>query len=109
MVEHPEMNLELVTEFFEFLQGNKAYPDGIILKSRPRLSKNQAFSVIYVLQERMGLIPDKFELCDQCHEIFDANYGICHVDDKEQLKEMREIGYRVTAKDIGKMFCDDCR
>lgn len=109
MVEHPEMNLELVKEFFEFLQGNEAYPEGTILKSRPKLSKAQAFSVIYVLQERMGVIPDRFELCDQCHELFDADYGMCHVDDEEGLESMKEIGYRVTKKDIGKTFCDDCR
>ena len=108
MVEHPEMNLELVKEFFEFLQGNDVL-ENWILKPRPKLTKKQAFSVIYVLQERLGIIPDKFEFCDECHELFDADYGICHVDDKESLKNMKEIGYRVTAKDIGKTFCDSCR
>jgi len=106
---YPEMSLELVKEFFEFLQGKEGVPKNYRLKPKPRLTKNQAFSVIYILQERMGLIPDKYEFCDACHEIFDADYGSCHVDDKEQLKEMRKIGYRVTVKDIGKTFCDDCR
>lgn len=107
MVEHPEMNLDLIIELFEFLQGKEV--EHFTLKRRPKLTKNQAFTVIYYLQERMGLIPDKYEFCDGCHELFDADYGLCHVDDKEQLKEMRKIGYRVTSKDIGKTFCDDCR
>jgi len=109
VVDNPEMSLELVKEFFEFLQGNKAYPEGCILKSRPKLSKNQAFSVIYVLQERMGLIPDKFELCAECGELFDTDHGFCHIDDKASLKENKAMGFRVTAKDIGKTFCGDCR
>ena len=104
MVEHPEMTLELITEFFEFLQG-KEVPNYTLIK-KPKLTKSQAFTVIYYLQERLGIIPDNFEFCDACKQMFDKDHGGISVD---IIKDAKERGYRVTSKDAGKTFCGGCR
>jgi hypothetical protein len=65
------MKLEEAREFYAFLQGGPV-PKGFTLCGRPRLSRSAAFSVIYVLQEKHHLIPDTFEQCVTCHELFDS-------------------------------------
>ena len=66
-----EVTLERVDEFYAFLQG--ADIDGITLgRSRPRLSSRAAFAVIYVLQEYMDLVPDRFERCTRCNDLYDS-------------------------------------
>lgn len=66
-----KVTIERVSEFYEFLQGEDV--DGITnLPDRPRLSPGAAFSVIYVLQEHMNLIPDHFEQCAECDGLFDS-------------------------------------
>lgn len=63
------MTLDEAREFLKFLGGRG--PKGFVLPNRPRLGKRAAFSVLYVLQERFRLVPDTFELCVTCHELFD--------------------------------------
>lgn len=61
--------IEQVEEFYRFLQGKT--PKGISCKA-PQLSERMAFSIIWFLQERMRIIPDVFERCSTCGEIFDS-------------------------------------
>lgn len=81
---------EWVQEFYEFLQGR--VPETIKLSRghKPVLSKKQAFSIIWYLQEHFSIIPDNIERCDYCNVIFDSNI---------------EGGYW-EAK--GKIFCNCC-
>lgn len=44
-------SLELLNEFFMFLQGE--CPDAISVREMPKLNSQQAFSVIYYLQEHL--------------------------------------------------------
>jgi len=60
-----------VEDFFEFLQGNYVPPDWD-LKAPPKMSKQRAFKIIYYLQEVLGIIPDKFEMCKTCGAIYDS-------------------------------------
>ncbi|WP_175639107.1 hypothetical protein [Metabacillus schmidteae] len=39
----------------------------------PKLTSKQAFSVIYYLQEALGVIPDVYEKCDECDSLFDTD------------------------------------
>jgi len=65
-----EITEEQVQELYLFLQGK--CPDDLTIKDMPQLSKKQAFSVIYFLQEQLNIIPDKYEQCDICGKIFDS-------------------------------------
>lgn len=56
----------------------------------PQLTPEQAFSVLWVLQEVTRVIEDKWECCDECGDLFDS-YGEGHYDEEK-----------------GKHFCDDC-
>lgn len=82
--------LELIKEFFEFLQGK--CPDAINTDNLPMLSSEQAFSVIYYLQEHLPIFPDTIEKCDSCGELFDLFYSGRHCDTCGNLCE----------------DCDDC-
>jgi hypothetical protein len=64
------MTLDEAREFITFLRGKG--PDGFRLPDRPRLGKRAAFTVLYVLQERFRLIPDTYEECAACTELFDT-------------------------------------
>lgn len=66
---------ELVVEFYDFLQGNIPETISIGRGHRPKLSKKQAFSVIWYLQEHLRIIPDTIEQCWSCEELYDSNLG----------------------------------
>lgn len=44
------------------------------------LNSQQAFSVIYYLQEHLPVFPDTIEKCDRCGELFDLFYSGTHCD-----------------------------
>lgn len=62
---------ERVEKFYDFLQGRGF--DSITVQHPPRLSADEAFAIIYVLQEGLYLIPDHFEQCLACGRLFDAH------------------------------------
>jgi len=64
------VTIERVEELMAFLQGQEI--DGITCRWMPRLSSRAAFSVIYFLQEHMDLLPDHFEVCVRCRDLFDT-------------------------------------
>lgn len=66
------VTLERVDALYQFLQGADFEGIGNLGRSRPRLSRRSAQAVIYVLQEGMDLIPDRFENCTRCGVLFDA-------------------------------------
>lgn len=65
-----EITIKRVKELYEFLQG--ALPEGMEMTLRPKLSERKAFNIIWFLQEYMDLIPDRFERCCRCGEIYDS-------------------------------------
>ena len=73
------MSLEQAQELYDFLKGKT--PEGFQLNEQPQLSSEMAFSIIYVLQEKFNLIPDHFERCEKCDEVFDMECGGDHFDD----------------------------
>lgn len=62
-------DLERVTEFYDFLQGNN--PDGILCKGI-KLSKNKAFTIVWFLQEYLSIFPDSIEKCSECGDLYDS-------------------------------------
>ena len=65
-----KISIEQVEELYQFLQGE--IPKGIICKS-PHLSQRKAFTIIWFLQEHLRIIPDVFERCVRCGELFDSS------------------------------------
>lgn len=80
-----ELNLEETKQLYDFLRGEghveiKSGKD-IVLKDYniytkkshlPKLTDEQAFLVIYVLQEVYGVIPDSYEQCTNCGGLYDS-------------------------------------
>lgn len=67
-----ETSLEQVEELYEFLQGTP--PKSIIMgkQTQPVLTKEQAFAVVWFLQEHMHLLPDSYQQCSVCEDLFDS-------------------------------------
>lgn len=67
-------SLEQISEFYEYLQG-KSIPNGFSLSGQPKLTAKKAYQIIYVLQEGMRIIPDTYEQCWSCKNLFDTHCG----------------------------------
>jgi len=64
---------EKLNELLEYLTtGN--LPEGVHCKS-PKMSPKMAKSVIWFLQEVTKIIPDEYEICEDCGEIHNSDYG----------------------------------
>lgn len=63
---------ERIEELYQFLQGN--LPDRIRVQDAaiPRLTADQAWTVIWYLGNLYWQIPDHIERCDECHTMFDT-------------------------------------
>lgn len=84
-------DIEWIEEFLDFLSGKM--PGGITLdeSAKPKLTIEQAFNVIWYLQEYFPILPNRYEKCTACDCIYDsANEG--YYDEKE-----------------GAFYCDNCR
>lgn len=64
---------EWINEFIRFLQGDP--PKGIKMPRghAPKMSEKKAWSVVWYLQEKLPVLPDNIEQCDNCGCIFDSN------------------------------------
>jgi len=69
-----EISIEDVDKFYRFLQGE--VPEELTLKRPLKLSSRQAFLVIYYLQEVFGILPDNYERCKTCGDLFDSDYAV---------------------------------
>jgi len=84
------VDIELVQKFHLFLMGGEA-PDGFILPKRPRkMTAEQSSAVIYLLQEYLHVIPETYEMCDNCGWFFDS-------ESEGHIPE-----------EAGKMYCSSC-
>ncbi len=72
-----EISLDEVKKLYGFLQGET--PEGFYIKAMPKLTPDQAFSVIYYLQEGMRILPDTYEKCriEGCNELYDSDNEGC--------------------------------
>ncbi|MCD8110862.1 MAG: hypothetical protein LUE14_12360 [Clostridiales bacterium] len=67
-----DISFEEVEKFYLWLQG-KPVETGITSAEPMTLSEAQAFSVIYYLQEAIHLLPDNYERCSGCGQLFDSD------------------------------------
>ncbi len=98
--------------FYEFLQG-KFHPENITAEDAPNLSGDQAWHVIYCMQEYFGVFDDRFERCRECDTIFDSyEEGTVINEDTEPVErdtfcEGRYL-HQFTEEEYGH-YCEDCR
>lgn len=90
-----------IEEFYMFLQGISV-PEGFSLSHKPKMSAKKAFTVIYILQEHLHILPDCFEKCDGCNNLFDADREGFILDDQY------EVCGRTLAKKYWGHWCDNC-
>lgn len=67
--------IEDVRQFYRWLTGEGV--EDISTASQPMLTEEEAWAVIYYLQEKLEILPDKFERCRACGGIYDSeNEGV---------------------------------
>ena len=109
MAEIPKIDTKLLNEIDMFLQG-KHMPKGFNLTNLPNLTQEQSFTVIYVLQEWLQVIPDSFERCSACGIIYDGSCsGVYSGDTIDEMNEWIDAGYDFDEDDIRKHFCGNCK
>ena len=94
-------NRDKVDELFQYLMDN-TIPEGIHVPSRPKLSVNKAWSLIWFLQEQTHCLPDNIEKCDRCGDLYDTDSEGYYLDDQYLLN-----GKTLPKKHWG-YFCDGC-
>ena len=94
--------LDKVTELFDYLT-DKSTPTGVHVKSRPKLSANKAWSLIWFLQEVVRCLPDHIERCDVCGGLYDSDKEGYHLDDQCEAH-----GKVLMRKDWGFYCSDEC-
>lgn len=66
------VTLEQTQELHRLLQGENPKE----IKVKPfNLDPETAFRIIWYLQERLRIIPDNYEMCSKCKEIYDSYNG----------------------------------
>lgn len=107
-IELEKISQEKIEEFFDWLQGNSC-PKNIHFKCKLNLSAEQSFSVIYYLQEELGILPDKYEMCQECKSIYDSENEGTNIDkDSTVIKDGEEIDGDFPEEMYG-LYCDNCR
>lgn len=85
-------------------------PEGVTLDDLPpTMTRKQASSILWYLQEVMDVLPSSFEMCDECEVIYDSDAQGSYIDETsfDETNYYREHG--VDADDLkplyGKRFC----
>lgn len=75
MSDKPKVTLEQVDDLYEFLMGRPPARLGLRLGRghAPKLRPHAAFAVIWYLQEVLHVLPDHYEACHRCGNLFDTN------------------------------------
>ena len=78
-----------IEELHAFLQGT--LPEEVRMKRPPKLSAKMSMSIIWFLQEQTEVLPDHYDMCCECKDIYDS-YSGGHYDEN-----------------TGKCYCEACR
>lgn len=103
------VTLEQVEELMNMLTG-EGLPEGMVMAEQPDLSCAQAFSVVWFLQEHLTVLPDHFEMCSVCSELFDTRHGGFTVDGTDIPSLWHEdhgVTQEMLAQHDGFIFCSE--
>lgn len=96
-----------IEELVDMLTG-KSLPEGVFISNSLNLSRKQASSVVWFLQEHMKILPSNFEFCNICESIFDTHCD-GYIVDGTDIPDEFQVGLGVTqemlSKHDGTMFC----
>ncbi len=67
-----KIKIDNVEEFHSFMTGIN--PKGLYVDPPLNLSRENAMTIIWYLQEHLRIIPDNYEMCSECGQIFDSNF-----------------------------------
>jgi hypothetical protein len=101
------MRLESVEELMAMLTGGEL-PSGMVMRHQPHLDQQEAFSVIWFLQEHLRVLPDHFEQCSVCHGLFDTHCGgfvVDGTDDPDEWQEEMGVTQDMLRQCAGARFC----
>lgn len=70
---HQVDDLTRAQELFDFLQGKVPKGYKIPRKNRPKLTADQAWTVMWYLGNQYWQVPDHIERCDVCGDIYDSH------------------------------------
>ncbi|MCB1160882.1 MAG: hypothetical protein KDK45_25495 [Leptospiraceae bacterium] len=87
-------DLDIVNMLYSFLTGDDEVEKAELeydIKRHKKLSKADAFKVIWFLQEVIPVFPDSIEQCCYCKELYDSNNSGVHIEN------------------TGRNYCDGCR
>lgn len=99
------IGIDEVQQLMDMLQGE--LPDDINLQHLPPpMTKEQAFSIIWFLQEITRVLPDSIEMCHVCDTLFDYNDSGHIVDEYDEWYEKSGIPPALVEANQGMHFCD---
>ena len=101
------IELKHIQELMDMLTGGDL-PEGVHIQHQPHLSREAAFSVIWFLQEHLLVLPDNFEQCHVCLEVFDAHCeGHCvdGTDNVDWWQEEIDVTPEMLRANDGAQFC----
>jgi hypothetical protein len=78
MSDENEKDLKMTEELFALLQGQM--PEGVTVRKnhKPKLTPNQAWTVIWYLGNQHWQVTDRVERCDVCGDLYHSwNAGYC--------------------------------
>lgn len=101
------IEIEQVEQFYNWLQGISC-PKELITDTKLNLTDDQAFSIIYYLQEIFEVIPDKFEKCKDCGCLYDSEAEGTSID-KDSTWENEAGEEEHFDKSQYGLYCDNCR
>lgn len=109
IVKLEDIEIDKVVELYEWLQGQSC-PDGIHFEEKLNLTEEQAFSVIYFLQEYLEILSNNYERCRKCGYIFDMDNGGTRINEDTTIitDDGEEVGANFSEEMYG-LYCDDCR
>lgn len=108
-MEGKEISFMKVRDLLKMLTGDKL-PPGMKLDRQPNLSSQEAFSVIWFLQEHLGVLPTNYEMCDACNTIYDEHKGGFYLDvdsyhEESDWYDRRGVTEEMVRENAGRHFC----
>ena len=102
-----EIESDVMNELYSFLQGKFVPKNCLHATDFPKISADEAWQVIYVMQEYFKLLPSKFERCNDCGRLYNSEREGIHTTDGDDFIE-GEVGYGLPLEDAGKFLCGYC-
>jgi hypothetical protein len=99
--------MKQVEELMNMLTG-KQLLGGMVMNRQPCLSQRSAFSVVWFLQENLHIIPDRYERCAVCEELFDAEndgFIVDGTDAPDCWHQELGVTEELLRQNDGAMFC----